>query len=194
MLAEAEGCEALAVADESSGLKRLLVVYQSRSGSTARMVEAALVGARLALDLPIGENAGAGEGVPTNATYPGASGCGIEVRHAFEASVDDVLGASAILIATPANFGYMSGAVKDFFERIYDACLEANHRMPYSMIVKGDTDVEGAASSIRKIATGMRWREVLQAILVTGRIEDFHIDEAHEMGATLTAGMEAGIY
>ena len=62
------------------------------------------------------------------------------------------------------------------------------------MIVKGDTDVEGAASSIERIATGMRWREVLPAVLVVGEISPSTEEAAHELGATLAAGLDAGIY
>ncbi len=116
------------------------------------------------------------------------------IKHAFDATPQDVNAASGVLIATPANFGYMSGAVKDFFERVYHPCLEQTAGMPYAMIVKGDTDVEGAASSIRRIATGMKWREVLPALLVVGEISQDVEDDAHELGATLAAGLDAGIY
>ena len=91
---------------------------------------------------------------------------------------EDVKGASGVLIATPANFGYMSGAVKDFFERVYHPCLESDRGMPYAMIVKGDTDVDGAARSIERIATGMRWREVLPPLLVVGRDRNRTLEDA----------------
>jgi len=157
----------------SERVTRMLVVYQSRSGGTQRLVDAAVKGARLALDQGSG---------------------GVVVRHAFDAMPDDVKHASGILIATPANFGYMSGAVKDFFERIYHPCLDHTAGKPYAMIVKGDTDVEGAVSSIQRIATGMKWREVLPPVLVVGEIAQAHEDAAHELGATLAAGLDAGIY
>jgi NAD(P)H-dependent FMN reductase len=150
----------------------LLVVFQSRSGGTQRLVDAAVSGARLASEDPE---------------------C-LVVKHAFDAVSEDVRTAGGLLIATPANFGYMSGAMKDFFERIYPSCLDLTVGKPYSMIVKGDTDVDGAAESVRRIATGMRWREVLPSLLVVGAISDFQLDEAQELGATLAAGIEAGIY
>jgi multimeric flavodoxin WrbA len=170
MFAEAGSCEALGM-DER--VTRILVVYQSRSGGTRRLVDAVTAGVRMALD------SGAGT---------------LSVIHAFEASADDVKAASGIVIATPANFGYMSGAVKDFFERIYHPCLDETAGKPYVIIVKGDTDVEGAASSIRRITTGMNWREVLPALLVVGELIAEHEESAHELGATLAAGIEAGIY
>lgn len=159
---------------------RLLIVYQSRSGGTERLVDAAVRGARLALDV--------------GSDFPGGDAGALVIKHAFDATPQDVNAASGVLIATPANFGYMSGAVKDFFERVYHPCLEQTAGMPYAMIVKGDTDVEGAASSIRRIATGMKWREVLPALLVVGEISQDVEDDAHELGATLAAGLDAGIY
>jgi multimeric flavodoxin WrbA len=138
-----------------------------------RLVEAAAAGARAAL---------------------GTEGATLEVRHAFDTGPEDVKGAMGVLIATPANFGYMSGAVKDFFERIYHPCLEETLGMRYTMIVKGDTDVDGAAGSIERIAKGMSWRLALPALLVVGGIDDSHTEAAQELGATFAAGLEAGIF
>jgi multimeric flavodoxin WrbA len=150
----------------------LLIVFHSRSGGTQRLVDAAVTGAAMASE--------ASEA--------------LVVKHAFDTGADDVESAGGILIATPANFGYMSGAVKDLFERIYHQCLDVTVGKPYSMIVKGDTDVAGAAESVRRIATGMRWREVLPPLLVVGAIEDDQLGIAEELGATFAAGIELGIY
>jgi multimeric flavodoxin WrbA len=158
-------------------VRTLLVVYQSRSGGTQSLVDAAVQGARLAIE-------------ETNAV----SGISLDIRHAFDAGPDEVKAASAVLIATPANFGYMSGALKDFFERVYHACLEVTAGMPYAMIVKGDTDVDGAAASVERITRGMRWREVLPKLSVVGDVTAEHLDAAIELGATLAAGLDAGIY
>ncbi len=158
-------------------MRTLLVVYQSRSGGTQSLVDAAAQGARLAIE--------EGEAVPRTT---------LDLRHAFDTEPQHVKAASAVLIATPANFGYMSGAVKDFFERVYHECLEITAGMPYAMIVKGDTDVDGAAASVERIATGMKWREVLPRLCVVGDVTTEHLDAATELGATLAAGLDAGIY
>jgi multimeric flavodoxin WrbA len=174
MLAEARRWEAFPVA-------RLLVVFHSRSGGTRRLLDSALAGARMAL----------GSGEDAAVEKPTTE---LEVKHAFDTGVDDLGGAGAVLIATPANFGYMSGAMKDFFERVYHPCLEQTVGMPYSMIVKGDTDVDGAAASVERIATGMRWRLVLPPVLVVGDATGEQVDAAYELGASLAAGLDAGIY
>jgi hypothetical protein len=179
MLAEPTRCQALRVTGLDAGdrgdrgEKRLLVVFQSRSGGTMRLVDSATEGARMALD--------------------GGSTV-LEVLHAFDTEPEHLKDASAVLLATPANFGYMSGAMKDFFERVYHPCIALTVGMPYTMIIKGDTDVDGAAQSIERIATGMRWRLVLPPVLVVGESTPENLESAYELGATLAAGVDSGIY
>ena len=150
---------------------RLLVVYHSRSGSTERIVDQVVAGAAVA-----------GEGVE------------VVRRGAFDAGPDDVLDAAAVILATPANFGYMSGALKDFLERVYHPLLDRTSGLPYALAVKGDTDVGGAVHSVERILTGLRWRRVLPPLTVAGELTPEHLAEAHELGAAMAAGMEAGIF
>ena len=102
--------------------------------------------------------------------------------------------AEAIVLATPANFGSMSGALKDFFERIYHPCLEGTVGMPWGLMVKGDTDTSGAVTSVERIVAGLRWRLVAPPVLVTGAIRDEDRAAARELGATVAAGLEVGLY
>lgn len=88
----------------------------------------------------------------------------------------------------------MSGAIKDFFERIYHPCLDKTRGLPYALIVKGDTDVDGAVASVERIATGLTWRRVLPVLKVVGPVESEHREAAAELGASLAAGIEAGIF
>jgi NAD(P)H-dependent FMN reductase len=113
---------------------------------------------------------------------------------AFDADADDVLWAQGVLLATPAHFGYMAGAVKDFFERVYHPCLDHTAGLPYALVVKGDTDVDGAVTSVQRIATGLRWRQALPPVTVVGALADVDIERAAELGATMAAGLAAGIF
>ena len=97
------------------------------------------------------------------------------------------------MLCTPANFGYMSGALKDFFERIYHPCLEHTAGLPYALVVKGDTDVDGAVASVDKIATGLRWRLLAAPVVVVGAVTGADRDAATELGATVAASLDAGI-
>lgn len=159
-------------ADDGTPARHLLVVFHSRTGSTQALCDGAVRGAAEA----------AGDEVA------------LRVLGAFAAGPDDVLWAHGILLVTPANFGYMSGALKDFFERIYHPCLERTAGLPYALVVKGDTDVDGAVASVEKIATGLRWRRVLAPVAVVGDSGPADLDRVSELGATLAAGLAAGVF
>ena len=155
--------------------RHLGVIRQSRSGSTLALSDAAVSGASDAA------------GTTTEPVE-------VKVWGAFEAGPDDVLWADALLLATPAHFGYMSGALKDFFERIFYLCQEKSAGLPYGLIVKGDTDVDGAVASVQKIATGLRWNLVLPPLTVLGEVTPEDLERAVELGATLAAGLGEGMF
>jgi multimeric flavodoxin WrbA len=113
---------------------------------------------------------------------------------AFAAGPKDVLGANGIVIGTPARFGYMSGATKDFFERIYHPCLDQTAGLPWALFVKGDTDTSGAAASVERIVTGLKWRRVLPVLEVVGTVGLSDLEQARELGSAFAAGLEAGIF
>ena len=150
--------------------RHLLVVHHSRTGATASLRDALLDGV-------------------------GAAGGDIAVRSAgaFDAGPDDVVWSEAVVLCTPANFGYMSGALKDFFERIYHPCLERTVGLAYALVVKGDTDVDGAVTSVERITAGLRWRPLAPPVVVVGEVTDAARDAAWELGATVAASLDAGI-
>ena len=150
------------------------MVHHSRGGSTWVLCQAAVEAA----------------GAVTDTTEP----VEMQVWGAFDAGPEDVLWADALVLATPARFGYMAGALKDFFERIYHPCLEKTVGLPYALIVKGDTDVDGAVASVQKIATGLQWNLVLPPLTVVGAITDADLDAAAELGATLAAGLGEAMF
>jgi multimeric flavodoxin WrbA len=112
----------------------------------------------------------------------------------FEAGAEDLAGAAGILLGTPARFGYMSGAMKDFLERIYYSCLEAGLRLPYGLFVKGDTDTSGAVQSVERIVSGLAWRRVLPVLEVVGETTEEQRRAAEELGAAFVAGIESGVF
>lgn len=113
---------------------------------------------------------------------------------ALEVGASEVIAASALALCTPANFGYMSGALKHFFDRVYYPCLEHTRGRPYALVVKGSSDVEGAVASVQKIVRGLQWREVLPPLVVLGAVSAAHEAAAHEMGQTLAAGLAADVF
>ena len=152
--------------------KTLLVVWHSQGGGTQRMLDAVLAGARAAV----------GDAVE------------ICIRPALEATAEEVLSADAVLLGTPENFGYMSGALKHFFDRCYYACLKHTQGRPYAVFIRAGNDGRGALASIERIVTGLRWREVVAPVVVAGDLDEPGLAACAELGATLAAGLEAGVF
>lgn len=154
--------------------KRLVVLSHSRTGSTARLLAAALDG--------IGEAGGEVDVVALDVA---------------DAGLDDVLAADALLLLTPARFGAAAGLTKDLFERIYpwfELVPQVRPGLPWTMVAKGASDPTGAVRDIERIATGLRWKQVLPPLVVTGDVRAEHLDAAHELAATLAAGLDGGIW
>ena len=88
----------------------------------------------------------------------------------------------------------MSGAIKYFLDRVYYPCLDRVDGMPFAIFVSAGNDGSGALSSIRRILGGLSLREVQEPVLVVGEIEDQHLERCEELGATMAAGLENGIF
>ena len=143
----------------------LLFVHHTPSPAMAAMFEAALNGART----------------------DEVDGIEVVVRPALTAAPVDVLEADGYLLGTPANIGYMSGALKHFFDGIYYPCLEATQRRPYALYVHGASDTGGAVRAVESITTGLRWRQVRPPALVTGTPGRQDLQDCWELGALLAA-------
>ena len=133
------------------------------------------------------------------ATYAGATNDAINhvlvsLKNPLDATASDVLNADGIVLGTTENFGYMSGLLKDFLERIYYPCLEQSEGKPYALYVKAGNDGSGAKSSVERIINGLAWKAVLPATVLSGDYQPEFLDQCHEIGMTLAAGLEAGIY
>lgn len=116
------------------------------------------------------------------------------LKEPLEATVEDVLAADGIILGTTENFGYMSGLMKDFLERIYYPCLDHTEAMPYAMYVKAGNDGSGAQISMERIITGLAWKSVMPATILKGDFQPDFVEQCREIGMTLAAGLEAGIY
>jgi len=149
---------------------RLLVVHHTPSPTMATMLERVLDGARVE-DLVSDD----GEQVE------------VIVVPALSASASDVLAADGYLLGTPANLGYMSGALKHFFDQIYYPCLDATAGRPFGLYVHGNNDVDGAVLGVERILTGLRWRQAADHVRVTGDLSAMDRDACWELGATLAA-------
>ncbi|MFJ8632291.1 flavodoxin family protein [Streptomyces sp. NPDC093568] len=129
------------------------------------------------------------EAVVSGATAPEIENVDVVRRPALSATASDVLDADACLLGTPANLGYISGALKHFFDQIYYPCLDATRGRPFGYYVHGGSDVTGAVRAIDSITTGLDWRRTAQPVKVTGEPAKADIEACWELGATLAAGL-----
>ena len=155
-----------------SNSKHLLIVYYSQSGSTSRMAEAVIRGAN----------------------HAEIEDVEVRVLDALEATADDVLWADGYIFGTPENFGYMSGALKYFFDRVYYPCLEQIGGRPYALFVRAGNDGSGALTSISRIVSGLAIKEVQEPVLIAGEFDETRLVECEELGMAMAAGLEAGIF
>jgi multimeric flavodoxin WrbA len=148
-------------------MPRLLVVHHTPSPTLQAMLEAAVSGSRT----------------------DEVEGVEVVIRPALTAAPVDVLEADGYLLGTPANIGYMSGALKHFFDGIYYPCLEATRRRPYGLYVHGGLDTTGAVRAVESITTGLAWRAVRPAVAVTGTPTQQDLDACWELGALVSAAV-----
>jgi multimeric flavodoxin WrbA len=156
----------------SAGVKHLLIVYHTKTGNTGRLAEAVRKGA-------IGD---------------AVSGVEVRCRRAGEAGPADLLWADGVLLGTPENFGYMSGAMKDFLDRTFYEVEGKLQPLPCAVFISAGNDGSGALTSIRRIVKGYPFREVQEAVIARGPVTAAHLARCEELGLALAVGLEAGIF
>lgn len=158
-------------------MARLLVVHHSPTPTLRRLSDAVVAGTR---DESI-------------------TGVEVVVREALEAGADDVRAADGFLVGTPANFGYMSGALKHFFDTIFlqsggdlgqDGAAGqggGGRGRPYGLWVHGRYDTTGAVRSVRSIVQALSWTQSAEVLEVLGEVGEPQLERAYELGGTLAA-------
>ncbi len=141
----------------------MLIVHHTPSPTLQAMFEAALSGA----------------------TDPEITGVDVVRRPALAATVSDALEADGYVLGTPANIGYMSGALKHFFDTVYYPCLDATVGLPYGVYVHGNDDTAGALRRIEGITGALRWKQVAAPLSLTGAPGPDDLEAARELAATV---------
>ena len=134
------------------------------------------------------------EAVIRGARHPDVEGVEVRTRPALEADADDLIWCDAFILGTPENFGYMSGAMKYFLDRVFYPCENKVNGRPYALFIRAGNDGSGAISSLRRILSGLAVREVQEPVLIAGDFDESRLDECEELGLTMAAGLEAGIF
>ncbi len=153
-------------------MKHLLLVYHTKTGNTGKLAAAVVQGAR----------------------HPDIEGVELRVLEARDAGPADLLWANGLLLGTPENFGYMSGAMKDFLDRTYYEVENQLQPLPYAVFVSAGNDGSGAISAIARIAKGYPFVQVQEPVIVKGEITQAALSQCEELGTLLAAGLETGIY
>ena len=161
-------------------MRSLLVVHHSPTATLGSLTDAVLAGAR----------------------HEDISGVEVVVRPALEASAEDVLGADGYLLVTPANFGYMSGALKHFFDSLFlhvggsladdgaaggGAAGGTGGRRPCGLAVHGRYDTTGAVRSVLAITGALPWQQAAPVLELLGDLDEAALEEARDLGGTLAA-------
>jgi NAD(P)H-dependent FMN reductase len=144
---------------------RLLVVHHTPSPALQQVLEAVREGAALVEDV---------EAV---------------TRPALSAGAADLLAADGVLLGTPANIGYMSGALKHFFDTVYYPCLDATVGLPYGVYVHGTDDTAGALTAIGRITGALRWKQVAAPLSLTGAPSRADLEAVRELAATVAVSL-----
>ncbi|TVR76654.1 MAG: flavodoxin [Chitinophagaceae bacterium] len=150
--------------------KRLLILYHSQQGHTEKLAKACREGALM------------------------EKGVDVQLKRAFEVELKDIEEADGLIIATPEYFGYMSGAVKDFFDRTYYPSREKELQLPYCLLICCENDGSGAKRHIETIASGYILRKALETLIIREHELKDRINEAKELGQTFAAGLVLGIF
>jgi multimeric flavodoxin WrbA len=163
-------------------VKQLLVVYHSYTGGTRQMAQAAA-------------QAATRESTVT-----------VKLMTAAATAAESMLQADGYLFACPENLAAMSGQMKDFFDRTYYPVLDRIQGRPYAILICAGSDGTNAVRQIERIATGWRLKAIADPIIVCTHaqtpeailrpkiIQAAELARCEELGATIAAGLDLGIY
>ncbi len=152
-------------------LSRLLVIAHDPSPNLRALKQAILDGAR----------------------SPAIAGVDVRCLSPFETDVDAVLAADAVILLTPENLGYMSGALKDFFDRCFHDLDGRTDALPYALLIRAGMDGTGTRRAVESICGGLNWKPVQAPLICRGEWSEGFVEQAAELGQTVAASLEAGL-
>lgn len=152
-------------------LKKLVIISHTPSENTSRMLKAVLDGA----------------------SHDDIANVEIRCITPLETRAADIVTASAIIIGTTENLGYMAGLTKDVFDRCYYDCLESTQGLPFTFYVRAGNDGTGTQRAIESITTGLRWRLIQEPLICKGEFSEEFITQCEDLGMTMAASLDAGI-
>jgi len=132
------------------------------------------------------------------AAYEGAAGAEggstVSLLPALGAGLEELLAADGLLLVTPEKFGYMAGALKDFFDRTFYPAQGKVEGLPYALLVVAGNDGQGAVTAVERIARGYPFKAVVPATVIHGAPGEAELQAAYELGEGLAAGIAMGLF
>jgi len=150
--------------------KRIVVIYHSQSGTTQALADAVTAG--IALE-------------------PGVSW---RLLRAMEAGIDDLMWCDGIIFGSPENLGYISGGLKDFFDRTYYPAQRHQFNKPYGLFISAGNDGSGAAGQLQRIAKGYPFKLVAEPLVLRGELAPSAVQQCRDLGQAVAAGLALGIF
>ena len=151
--------------------KKLIVIAHAPSKNTKRMLKA----------------------VMTGANNQDISNVDVRYISPIETCAEDIQTAHAVIIGTTENLGYMSGLIKDVFDRCYYQCLESTQGLPFAFYVRAGHDGTATRRALESIAKGLHWRLVQEPLMCKGQFNEEFIAQCEELGLTMAASLDTGI-
>ena len=151
-------------------MKHLLIIYHSGGGKTEQMAHAVYTGAQREAEIET------------------------RLQRAPDSGLDDLLWADGLIFGTPENFGYMSGALKDFFDRTFYPAEPYRLNLPYALFVGAGNDGTGAALAVERIALGYPLRKMAEPVIVAGELTKQQLQACDELGQAMAAGLALGVF
>jgi multimeric flavodoxin WrbA len=156
-------------------MKKLLIIAHAPSENTVKMAQEVLTGAQ-------------------HTEQQEQLNIRVEWIEPLKATAEDVLTCDAIILGTTENLGYMSGALKDFFDRIYYPCLEKKQGLAFSYYIRAGHDGTGTDRAIQSICTGLKWKQVQPQVICKGQWQENFLLECNNLGQNIACGLDFGIY
>ena len=150
--------------------KNILVIYHSQGGTMQRIAECLAQGARKEQNIAV------------------------TLKKSGDVGVQDLLHCHALAICSPEYFGTMAGMIKDFFDRTYEAAKDKTIGLPYVVIVCAGNDGRGTLTQIERITAGYKWKKVQENLRIVGQPTTQDLAAVEELGQTLAAGVDFGIF
>lgn len=151
---------------------RVLIVFHSQTGNTEKMAMAVTSGVR------------------------GTEDSQAIQKRAFQTTAQDIRECNAMVICSPEYFGYMSGAMKDLFDRTYEELKDdaRSLKKPYAVVVSAGNDGTGALNHIERLCKGYRFKKVQHPVICKGPVTEEILAKCYELGRTIAEGVKIGIF